>query len=111
MRIILNHRTLEAALPDLAGRAIAFVITPRVCDSKGLEDSADRLSGFRTKEKMEVIGHEAIAEQSKGIVLAGLGERVKEHEAIGIIAKDIVAVISAVEHFAPTSLMRVIWQE
>jgi hypothetical protein len=46
---------------------------------------------------MEVIGHEAITEQSERIALAGLGEGIKECEAIGIIGEDVSAVIAPVE--------------
>ena len=44
-----------------------------------------------------MIGHEAISEQSERIAVAGLGEGIKECEAIGIIAEDVSAVFAPVE--------------
>jgi hypothetical protein len=97
VRVILDDWALEAALPDVPRCTMAFVITPGVRHSQRLQDPADRLSGLRTKEQMEVIGHEAITEQSERIALAGLGEGIKECEAIGINGEDISAVIAPVE--------------
>ena len=42
-------------------------------------------------------GHEAITEQSERIAVAGLGECIKECEAIGIIVEDVSAVIAPVK--------------
>jgi hypothetical protein len=46
---------------------------------------------------MEVIGYEAITEQSERIALAGLGEGINECETIGIFVEDVSAVIASVE--------------
>ena len=46
---------------------------------------------------MKVVGHEAIAQESQGVALPGLGKGIKEGESIGIIAKNISAVVASVE--------------
>ena len=74
-----------------------FVIAPGVSDRKRLEDPADRLSGLRPEKKVNVIGHETIAEESQGLALPGFGKGIKEGEAVGVIAKNISAIITPVE--------------
>ena len=66
-------------------------------DRKRLQDAADRLSGLRPEKKVKVIGHETIAEESQGVALPGLGKGIKERESVGIIAKNISAVVAPVK--------------
>ena len=44
-----------------------------------------------------MIGHEAIAEEAKGIAFLGLGQGLEESEPVGIILEDIGAVVAAIE--------------
>ncbi len=46
---------------------------------------------------MKVIGHETIAEEAKRIAFLGLGEGLEEGDAVGVIAKDVGAVVAAIE--------------
>ena len=87
MHVILNHGALEPALPDVTRGMMQFMVAPRVRDREGLQDPADRLSGLRPDEEVEVIGHETIAEQSEWVAIPRLGECLEESETVGIIAK------------------------
>ena len=44
-----------------------------------------------------MIGHETIAEEAKRIAFLGLGEGLEEGDAVGVIAKDVGAVVAAIE--------------
>jgi hypothetical protein len=97
VRVVLDHWALEASLPDVARTAMTLVTAPGVGDREGLQDSANRLAGFRSQQQMEVIGHEAITKQPERITLLGVGEGLQEGHAIIVVAEDVGAVIAAIE--------------
>jgi hypothetical protein len=105
MSIPLNNGALEPPLPDMTSAVMSFVVSPGMRDSKRLEDSADRLSGLRPDEQVKVIGHEAIAEQAKRIAVLGFGEGAEEGSPVGIVPKDIGAVVAAVEDVIDQSVI------
>ncbi len=74
-----------------------LVITPGVGYREGFEDSTDRLPDFGPEQEMKVIGHETIAEEAKRIAFLGLGEGLGEGDAVGVIAKDVGAVVATIE--------------
>ena len=60
--VILDHRALEPPLPDVPAAVMAAVVALGVGDEQALHQPADR--GLqRAEEEVEVVGHEAIAEQ------------------------------------------------
>src|SRR4051794_25251028 len=73
VRVILNQGTLEPSLPNVARAAMAFVVMPSVGHGKRLKNAADRFSGLWSHEKLEMIGHQAIAKKSERIALLCLG--------------------------------------
>jgi hypothetical protein len=95
--VILNHRALEPALPDMARAVMPLVMAPRVGDGEGLEDAADRLPGLGADEEVEVVGHEAIAEEPEGIAVLGLGQGLEEGDAVGVVAEDVAAVEGVID--------------
>ena len=76
---------------------MALVKAPGVGYREGLEDSADPLSELGPEQKVEVIGHEAIAEQAKRIAVLGFGKGFEEGNAVGIVTEDISTVVAAIE--------------
>jgi hypothetical protein len=46
---------------------------------------------------MKVIGHETIAEEAKRKAFLGLGEGLEEGDAVGVVAQDKSAVVTAIE--------------
>ena len=52
---------------------------------------------YGPEQEMKVIGHETIAEEAKRIAFLGLGEGLEEGDAVGVIAKDVGAVVAAIE--------------
>jgi hypothetical protein len=50
---------------------MAPVVPPGVGDGERLEDAADRLARLGAEEELEVVGHQAVAEEPEGISLLG----------------------------------------
>src|SRR5512140_2025437 len=94
---VLDDRGSEAALPDVAAGSLSPVVPPGVSDGQGLEDAADRLPGGRLEKQMEMVGHQAVAEERERIPCLGAGEIAKEHIPFAIGAEDIGSVVPAVD--------------
>jgi hypothetical protein len=62
-----------------------------------LEDVADRPARLGAEEEVEVVGHQAVAEEPKGIAIPGHGEGLEEGEVIVVVGEDGGAVVAAVE--------------
>ena len=60
-----DDRGSEAALPDVAAGPVPPVVPPGVGDGQGLEDAADRLPGGRLEKQMEMVRHQAVAEDAR----------------------------------------------
>ena len=97
MSVILDHRALEPALPHMTGGVVSLVIAPGVGHGQGLKDSTDRLPALGPEQEVEVIGHQAIAEESEGVAVLGLGEGFQEGDAVAVVTEDILAVVPPVE--------------
>ena len=95
--VILDHRALESTLPDVPGTLMSLVIAPCVGHGQGLENPADRLAGHELKQKMKVVGHQAIAKQLERIATLSLPQRVKERQVIALFREDISTIIAAIE--------------
>jgi hypothetical protein len=76
---------------------IPLVITPGVGYREGLEDSTDRLPDLGPEQEMKVIGHETRAEEAKRIAFLGFGEGLEKGDAVGVVAKDVGAVVAPIE--------------
>jgi len=57
MVVVLDHRTLEPALPNMADAAMAAVIAVGMRHGQRLKDAADRLARFRSQQQVKVVGH------------------------------------------------------
>jgi hypothetical protein len=93
MSISLNNGALEPPLPDMTSAVMSFMVSPGMRDGKRLEDSADRLSGLWPDE------------QANRIAVLGFGEGAEEGSPVGIVPKDIGAVVAAVEDVIDQSVI------
>jgi hypothetical protein len=66
LHVVLDHRTLEATLPNVSRAAMTLVVSPGVGNRKRLEEAADRLPRFGPEQKVEIVGHQALTEQPEG---------------------------------------------
>ena len=48
-------------------------------------------------DEVEVVGHQAVAEQLKGVALFGGRECLEERDIIGVLGEDIRAVVPAID--------------
>jgi hypothetical protein len=84
---------------------MALVISPGMGYGDGLEDAADRSASLGPDQQVEVVGHEAVAEQGEGVAFLGAGEGFEEGDAIGIVGKNVSPVIAAVERVIDQSVV------
>ena len=75
---------------------MALVESPRVGDRQRLDDPADRLPWLGPQEQVEVVGHQAVAEEPERTALLGIGEGLEEGEVIVVIGEDGGAVVAPV---------------
>src|SRR5262249_52908411 len=87
--IIPDHGALEPTLPDVTRGPVEVVRPPGVGDGERLEDSADRWPDLGPEQEVEVMGPETMDEEAERSALLGLGEPLKEGDAVIIVAKDV----------------------
>jgi hypothetical protein len=93
MLVALKDRAFETPLPDMPDALVVAVVMPGVCHRQGLQDAANRLPVLGLQNQVEVIAHEAIAEEAKGIAQLGLGKRFEEGPEITSAIEDPFAVM------------------
>jgi hypothetical protein len=94
--VVLDNRTFEAALPDVAARTVMLVVALRVRDQKALHDAADRILK-RLNQKVKMVVQQAIAVKFKGLPLFKVGKRLKKRHKVGVFMEDILSIISAID--------------
>ena len=105
VHVVLDNRALEPPLPDVPGRPMSLVVPPGVCDGERLEDAADRLARLGAEEEVEMVGHEAVAEESERVAVPGGGEGLEEGEVVVVIGEDGGAVVAAVKGVVDQSVV------
>src|SRR5579875_880642 len=81
----------------MAGCRRGLVVMPGMGHGQRLQDPADGLSGGGLQDQMEMVVHQAISVESKGIALLGLGQGLEELVEVGIVEEDAGAVVATVE--------------
>jgi hypothetical protein len=76
---------------------MTLVIAPGVGDGERLEDAADRLAGLGAEQEVEMVGHQAIAEELEGVAAPGAVEGVEEGEVVAVVVEDGGAVVAPVQ--------------
>ena len=94
MVVALNLWAFEPPLPDMPDASMPLVISPGMRDQKRLHDPADRHPRFRTQQEVEMIGHQAIAVQPKGVTQLRLPERGEKRLPVRIVVEDGLAIIA-----------------
>lgn len=96
MVIVLDDRAPEPALLDVAAGAVGAMMASDVGDEPDLHDPADRrLAG--ADQEVDVAGHQAVAEQVERPSGLLIGQGGKEGIAVGVVAKDVGAVVAATD--------------
>jgi hypothetical protein len=70
---------------------------PCVSDGQRLEDPTDRLAGSRAEQEVEVIGHQAVAEELERIPCVRLLDHPEEGAVVVIIHENIGAIVATID--------------
>ena len=97
MSVLLDRKAFEAALPDMAVAAIVPMVAAHMTGEPPVHERAEGVRGRGLKHKMEVVGHEAEAEELDGIAGFGVSEQVEEGSIVAVLVKDSCAAIATVE--------------
>lgn len=100
MRILLNGKTLEAPLPDMAMTVVVPMVAPYMAGHPPLHEWADCCATGGLEDEMEMIGHQAEGENLHGMPGFGSGEQIQEGAIIPLRMEHRRAAVAAVEDMA-----------
>lgn len=98
MVILLNGKTLKAALPDVAMATIVPMVAAHVTGEPPLHERTEGVRGRGLKHEVEMVGHEAEGEDPDRIAGFGVSEQGEEGAIVPVFVKDSRAPVAAVEH-------------
>jgi hypothetical protein len=81
----------------MADTLMAAMVMPGVGHGQGLEDTANRLTVLGLEEEVEVIRHQAVAEEAEGIAQLGLAQGIQERLEVVVPEENGEAVVAPVE--------------
>ena len=93
----MDRKAFEAALPNVAVAAVVLVIAAHVTGEPPLHERTERVGGRGLEHEVEMVGHEAEAEDLDRIAGFRVGEQVEERLIITVFVKDGRAPIAPVE--------------
>src|SRR5262249_16113752 len=88
---------LEAALPDVAAGVVVLVVAANVGGQQPLHPGAEVAVVVGPEGEMEVVGHQAIAQEAQRQPFAGLAEELDEGPLIAVLVEDGGAAVAPVE--------------
>jgi hypothetical protein len=106
MLILLNRKSLEPPLPEMAAAVIVLMITTHMRVLQPVHPGAEITIIFRQDDQMEVIGHQAIAKDRHGDFHAGMIDRLDKGMIIAILVKNLATTIAAIHHMVTNAANR-----
>jgi len=97
MPVLLDREAFEAALPEMAMAAVVLVVTSGMAGLPPLHEETESVVGVRLEDDMEMVGHEAEAQDAHGEFGFGGREQIEEGAIVAVLLKDDHAAIAAVE--------------
>ena len=94
---------IEPALPEVAGAAMEAVDVLRITKVRPADGLGERVFLMRRGEDMDMITHQAIAEQFEPVLVRLLFEELQIHPPIIIDEEDILAVVASLGDMMGTS--------
>jgi hypothetical protein len=98
MFVLLDRKSLKTALPDVPAAMIVLAVTPYVRVEQPVHPPAQVAILGGDNDQVEVVGHQAKAQNGKGNFNTGMGHRFKKGLIIGLFTKDRGAIIAPIEH-------------
>ncbi len=103
MAVLLNRKTFEAALPHMAVTVVVPMVAADVAGHPPLHERAQGRNRHGLHDQMEMIGHQAEAEDLDGMPGFGRAEQVKECSVIAVLVEDRGAPVSTIQHMVGVS--------
>ena len=103
MRVLLNRETFEAALPHMPVATVVPMIAADVAGHPPLHEQAECRVGGRLHDQVEMIGHEAEANDFDRVLRFCRGEQVDERGVVAVLVENPRATVPAIEHMVGVS--------
>jgi hypothetical protein len=97
MAVLLNRETFEATLPHMSMAPVMAMVTADVAGHPPLHERAEGRVGGRLHDQVEMIGHEAEAEDPDRVRRFCGGEQVEKCGVVAVLVEDRAAAVSAVK--------------
>lgn len=97
MGILLDRKAFEAALPDMTMAVIVLMIATHVAGEPPLHERTEGIWSRGLQDEMEMVGHEAEAENFDRIAGLRVREQVEESAIVAVFVKDGRAPVAPVE--------------
>ena len=97
MRVVLNRKTLEAALPHMPMTAVVPMIAADMTGHPPLHEGAQRRGRGRLHHEMNMIRHQTEAQERDGMRGVRRGEQVEEGDVVALLVEDRRAAVPAIQ--------------
>lgn len=96
--VVLNGKTLEAALPHMAVTPVMPMVAPDMTGHPPLHKRAEGLCSSGRNDEMEMVGHQAEAENLDGMPSFRRAEQIEASGIVAILVEDGGAAVATVQH-------------
>jgi len=103
MDVLLNRETFEATLPHMSVTPVMAMVAADVARHPPLHERAEGSGSGRLHDQVEMIGHEAEAEDPDGVRRFCGGEQVEERSVVAVLVEDCGTAVSAVQYMVGIS--------
>lgn len=97
MLVLLDRKAFEAALPDVAVATIVPMVAAHVTGEPPLHERTEGIWSRGLQDEMEMVGHEAEAENFDRIAGFRVSEQVEEGAIVAVFVKDGRTPVASVE--------------
>lgn len=103
MAVLLNRKTFEPALPHMPVTVVVPMVAADVGGHPPLHERAEGSVGGRLHDQVEMIGHEADAEEFDGVFGFCRGEQVEKCGVVAVLVEDRGATVATIQHMVDVS--------
>ncbi|MDF0674466.1 MAG: hypothetical protein P0120_09065 [Nitrospira sp.] len=97
MVLLLNGKTLEATLPDMAMTAVVPMVVPDMTGHPPLRERAEGCLGGWLHDRMKMIGHQTQGENLGGMSGVCCVEQIEKGGMVGVLLKDGGSAVATVQ--------------
>ncbi len=103
MVVVLNRKTFEAALPHMPVAVVVPMVAADMARHLPLHEGAQGAVGGWLYDQVEMIGHQADADDVDRVLRFRRGEQVEERRVVAVLVEDRSATVPAIEHMVGVS--------